>query len=249
MKVIIAETYELLCKTIMADVEKIIQPINNPVLCTASGDSPAGLYKELVGFVRNNQTDISGWKFIGLDEWVGLNGNDEGSCRFHLNQQLFYPLKVAEDDICFFNGRTGDLQNECKRTDEFIKEHGGIDVAFIGLGLNGHIGMNEPGTAKNLYAHVIKLDELTAKTGQKYFNNPQALTQGITLGLASLMEARHVMLIVSGKHKAGIVKKMVEEEISIQMPATILRQHAGCTIYLDEEAASQIESEKYEQYK
>jgi len=240
MKIFVADTYKMMSKQAADDVIEIMQNREQPLICTASGDSPAGLYKEIVERADKNQLNVSDWFFVSLDEWVGINGNDEGSCRYHLNQQLFHPLKTEEDKICFFDGRANDLKKECDKTENFIHEHGGIDVAILGLGMNGHIGMNEPGTSIGTYSHVIDLDATTQKVGQKYFKKEQKLTQGITLGLATLMEARHIFLLISGKHKAEITQKIIEDEISEKLPATLLRRHPLLKIYLDAEAAAQI---------
>ncbi len=103
--------------------------------------------------------------------------------------------------------------------------------------MNGHIGMNEPGTSAALRSHVTALDPITKETAQKYFKEQRQLTNGVTLGLATLMEARYIILLVSGAHKAGIVKKILEDEISEQIPGSLLRNHPGLNIYLDAEAA------------
>jgi galactosamine-6-phosphate isomerase len=206
----------------------------------ASGDSPAGLYKEIAERASRKELDVSSWFFVGLDEWIGMNGNDEGSCRYHLNHQLFYPLQVAESKICFFDGRTNNPEEECQKIENFIDQHGGIDVAILGLGMNGHIGMNEPGTSLRTRSHVADLDSTTQQVGQKYFKKKQELKKGITLGIATLMGARHVILIVNGNKKAEITQKIIEEEISEKLPATLLRNHAAFKIYLDKEAANKM---------
>ena len=240
MKIFVSDTYEMMSKQAADEVIEIMQSGKKPLICTASGDSPAGLYKEFVERAGKKQLDASDWFFVGLDEWVGMNKNDEGSCRYHLNQQLFDPLQIAGDKICFFDGRADDLQAECEQTEDFIHEHGGIDVAILGVGMNGHIGMNEPGTSANTRSQIINLDTTTQKVGQKYFKKEQKLTRGITLGVATLMEARTIILLVSGKHKAEIVQKIIEDEISEKLPATLLRNHPALKIYVDADAASKI---------
>ena len=240
MKLFVSDTYPLMSKQAADDVIEIMQSRKPPLICTASGDSPAGLYKELVERAHKNQLNVSDWSFIGLDEWVGMNGNDEGSCRYHLNQQLFHPLQTAEEKICFFDGRANDLKTECQKTEDFIGEQGGIDVAILGLGMNGHIGMNEPGTSARTHSHVIDLDDTTQKVGQKYFKKEQKLKQGITLGIATVMEARSIFLLVSGKHKAEIAQRIIEDEISEKLPGTLLRRHPNLRIYLDSGAASKM---------
>jgi glucosamine-6-phosphate isomerase len=240
MEIFIADTYNELSKQAANDVIQLMQSRKHPLICIASGDTPAGLYKEIVDKVNKNDLNISDWSFIGLDEWVGMNGDDEGSCRFNLNEQLFQPLKIAANKISFFDGRANDPDKECEGVEHFILQHGGIDVAILGLGMNGHIGMNEPGTSSALRSHVTDLDPITQKVGQKYFKQQQQLKEGITLGMATLMESRHIILLVSGAHKAEIVKKMIEGQITDELPGSLLRNHPALKIYLDEEAAGKI---------
>ncbi len=240
MNLSIAKTYEEVSREAVNDLLEILQSIKNPLVCTASGDSPKGMYKELVRQVKENNIDISGWNFLSLDEWAGMNGNDEGSCRFHLNNDLFEPLNVAESKITFFDGRASDSQADCDRIENYIKGHGGIDVAIVGLGLNGHVGMNEPGTFENSRAHVAEIDSTTQTVGQKYFKNEQKITHGLTLGIASIMEAGNIMLLVSGTKKSSIVQRILEEEINEQLPATYLRKHKNLKVYLDSDAAALI---------
>ena len=241
MNLFISNTYESMSAKAAEAVMQIMQSKRNPVLCPASGDSPTGLYKELIHDASKFKRDISGWYFVGLDEWLSMNGDDEGSCRFHLNNQLFNPLHISENNICFFDGKTKDLNAECDKVESFITKHGGIDVAIVGLGMNGHVGMNEPGTSSALRSHVTEIDAITQQVGQKYFKEKTHISKGITLGIANIMEARNVLLIVSGNKKAEIVRRLLEGEISEQLPASLLRNHPNCSVYLDAEAASLLE--------
>jgi len=238
MNLFVYETYESMSARAAESVIEIIRSKKDAVLCTASGDSPAGLYKKMVAYVQENNIDISSVAFIGLDEWLGMDGSEEGSCRYHLNNQLFHPLDVDEKNIAFFDGRAIDPEEECKRIDDSIKKHNGIDLAIVGLGMNGHVGMNEPGTSASLHSHVAEIDPITQQVGQKYFKEKKEISGGLTLGIANLMEAKNVMLIVSGEKKAEILKKVLEEEISNQLPATLLRNHPNFTVFADAEAAS-----------
>lgn len=238
MELIITDTYNELSLQAAAEVIRLMQMYDQPLLCAASGDTPAGLYKKIVDKIMNNEADATGWFFTGLDEWEGMNESDEGSCRYYIDTQLFHPLHIAGSHITFFDGRAGSPEAECDAVENFIRQHGGIDVAILGLGMNGHIGMNEPGTPASLRSHVTLLDPVTQSVGQKYFSTRQSLTRGLTLGPATLLESRHILLLVSGAHKARIVKKVLEEAISEQLPASLLRHHPGLKIYLDKEAAS-----------
>ncbi len=244
MKIIIEQSYQDMSKKAANDVLKMVDGLKKkPVLCTASGDSPAGLYEELARRISGENRDIAGWQFVGLDEWLHMNGNDEGSCRFHLNNQLFRPLKVKEENIGFFDGRAKDPEVECERIEQFIKAHQGIDIAIVGLGMNGHIGMNEPGTSHYLHSHVSDLAEQTIQTGQKYFKETTPLSKGLTLGIANLMEARQVILVVSGSKKGAIVKQVLEGKISEELPASLMRNHKHFTVYLDAAAARYLQAE------
>jgi glucosamine-6-phosphate isomerase len=242
MKIIIANNYEDMSRQAAHDVIETMQLSDQPLFCPASGDTPVGLYKELIHLHQQQKFDSSNWSFVGLDEWVGMNETDEGSCKYSLNAQLFYPLKVADDKIYFFDGRAKDLNSECDRIEQFIQRHGGIDVAVLGLGMNGHVGMNEPYTSPSLRSHIATLDPVTQQVGQKYFKERRRLSQGITLGLATLLDSKHIFLLVSGKRKAAIVKKVIEGDIIDEVPASLLRRHSDLKIYLDVDAAEVIQS-------
>ncbi len=240
MKITIKDSYEAISREAVNDLLKNLQGINRPLLCTASGDSPKGLYKELVIQVKEKGIDISEWTFLSLDEWLGMNEKNEGSCRFHLNNDLFIPLNVQQDKIIFFDGRAADPVGECKRIEEFVKHSGGIDVAIVGLGMNGHVGMNEPGTPASSRTHLAEIDSTTQTVGQKYFKSNQQLTHGLTLGIATIMEAETVMLIVSSAKKASIVQAVLENDVSESLPASLMRNHKSFLVYLDSGAASQL---------
>lgn len=240
MKISIYNNTESLAREAAQAVMEGMKTRKEPMICVASGDSPAGMYKEIVALSKSNPTLVADWNYVGLDEWMGMNELHEGSCHYHLNNQLFHPLEVNEERIVFFDGTVYDPLSECNRVESFITEKGGIDVAILGLGLNGHIGMNEPGTSVHTRSHVSRLDHLTQQTGQKYFTHSQELKEGLTLGIATLMEAKKIILIVNGRHKAAILKQVVEGPLTEQVPGTILQNHPNCALYIDEAAASEL---------
>ncbi|HVG11431.1 MAG TPA: 6-phosphogluconolactonase [Flavisolibacter sp.] len=240
MKVIIEDTYEAMSRSAAEDLLQFLQSLANPLICVASGASPAGLYKELVRLVKASGTDTSNWNFVGLDEWKGMNGSDEDSSRDQLNRQLFAPLNITEERICFFDGRTQDDNSECQKTEEFIGGLGGIDVAILGIGVNGHIGLNEPGTSAGLRSHVAAIHPSTQQIGQKYFKEPRRLDTGLTLGLATLLEAKHLMLLASGTSKTDSVYDMLHAPESEAIPSTLIRHHENIRVYLDKVAAERL---------
>jgi glucosamine-6-phosphate isomerase len=241
MEIIIESTYESLGERAAADLLRIVTSLEKPVICPTSGSTPAALYKALLRQLRDQNIDYSNWYFVGLDEWGNMNAQDKGSCRDFVDTELFKPLGIKEDKIAFFDGRAANLERECQRVEEFISQHGGLTVAVVGLGMNGHIGMNEPGTPVSTRSHVARIAEETQRIGQKYFDTPRTLTNGLTLGLATLLEAQYLFLMVNGEKKAPIVKRIIEETPTEELPATMLRQHKNFRIYLDTDAAKLLQ--------
>jgi galactosamine-6-phosphate isomerase len=184
--------------------------------------------------------DFTRCTFIALDEWIVIAPDNQGSCQYFLHHHVFSPLKIALSQIHLFDALSDDLAGECRKMDKTIKEKGGIDLMVVGIGMNGHIGFNEPGVSFDLYSHVIALDENTQAVGQKYFNAAMALPKGITLGLKHFMQARKAILIANGEKKAAIIQKAVQGPVGSDLPASIIQQHSNGWVMIDEEAASLI---------
>lgn len=237
MKVIIKESYEAISKQTADELIEVMSMYERPLLSPASGSSPLGLYKELVERYQQKKFDHSNWLFVGLDEWVGIGAETEGSCRYRMNHDLFFPMNVREEAICFFDGKAKNLSEDCVRVENFIQQHYGIDVVILGVGMNGHAGLNEPGTPSSMRAHVTVVEPITQTVAQKYFPEHKQLSQGITLGIANLLEAKHLFILINGAHKAEITKKVIEGEISEQVPTTLLRNHKDVRFFLDADAA------------
>src|SRR6476661_8474028 len=122
MKIVINDSYKTMSEQAANDLVELMDRSESKLVCLASGDTPSGLFEELVHRQKKGSIDIRQWKFVGLDEWGGMNGADEGSCRYHINKQFFTPLQIAENNICFFDGRAN-LQDECRHTEDYIKRH------------------------------------------------------------------------------------------------------------------------------
>ena len=215
---------------------------NNPaaLLCFPSGDTPTGIFKCLVQDAKQGIVDFSNCSFIGLDEWVGLNGSDEGSCRHYMDEQLLSPLNIQTEKIYFFDGAAANIEAECGRINEFIGQNGPLDLMMVGLGMNGHVGLNEPGVDFSLHAHISELQDNTKTVAKKYFQKEVSLSQGITLGPKDLLESKIAILIASGSKKAGVVARALEGEISENTPASIFQQHPNAYIFLDSEAGGML---------
>jgi glucosamine-6-phosphate isomerase len=240
MKIKIYTDYETLSEaTANAIVDLIIQK-PTAVICFASGHTPLRTCQLFLQKIKEQKIDVSQVHFIGLDEWVGVEPDNEGSCHYFLYHTIFIPLNIAASKIHVFDALANDTATECKKMDSFIESKGGIDLMLVGIGMNGHIGFNEPGVSFTNYSHVINLDETTLTVGQKYFSTATNISKGITLGLQHLMESKKAILIANGEKKAAIIKKTIEENITNQIPSTIMQQHNNGFIFLDEAAARQL---------
>jgi glucosamine-6-phosphate isomerase len=238
MQTLIYNSFEALSEAVADKMVKILTEKPNAVFCLASGSSPGLAYQYFVKKVLNNNIDYSKCTFIGLDEWIGIPPNDSGSCHYFLQENIFKPLNINKNQINLFDGLSDNLEEECNKTDQLIRQKNGIDLIIVGIGLNGHIGFNEPGISPDKNSHVIELDELTKTIGQKYFDKPTQLSKGITIGLAHFMEAREAILMANGIKKAAIIHETVNGKIDINVPSTIIQTHKNAFVMVDEEAAN-----------
>lgn len=244
MKLTVYKDYQTVSDYCAQALFDLIKEKPGAVICIASGDSPRLLCELFVDKVKSEQLDISRFRFVGLDEWVGLSPAIEGSCHNDFKKRLFEPLNIGPSQYHLFDALATDLENECRRMDAFIQQKGGIDLMIVGIGMNGHIGFNEPGVDFNLLSHVIQLDDTTKTVGKRYFSQPVLLEKGITLGLAHLLAARKVFLIANGSRKAEVIKKAVEGPVTNSFPVSILQKHENGFVLIDEEAASLLDKSK-----
>jgi galactosamine-6-phosphate isomerase len=240
MELRVYKDYTELSQQVAASIIDTVRKNPEAVLCLAAGDTPKLTYATMVEKAKSKLIDFSRCTFIGLDEWVGIPPDNEGSCHYFLHHNLFNPLKIASSQIHVFDALSPDPAYECGKMDFIIQEKGGIDLMLVGIGMNGHIGFNEPGVSFDLYSHVIDLDENTQAVGQKYFSSTIALPKGITLGLRHFLKSRMAILIANGNKKAPVIKKALKETVNNQMPASIIQQHVNGWVMIDEEAASLI---------
>lgn len=226
-----------------AAAERVIDLINHKptsVICFPSGSSPKGMFDALVAANQNGRVDFSQCIFIGLDEWIGLGAGDDGSCRDLLDRDFLKPVGLRSDQIVFFDGKAFDPQAECDRVNKIVESLGGLDLIILGVGMNGHLALNEPGTSWDTYAHISELDSVTVEVGQKYFKQPTTLTRGITVGIRHILEARAAILLASGRAKAPIIQRALAFPVSKDFPATVLQNHLNAEFILDADAAGAI---------
>jgi glucosamine-6-phosphate isomerase len=169
-----------------------------------------------------------------------MDRNDVGSCQHYMYEKFFDPAGIRPDQITFFNAKANDLNAECKKVDNAIIANGSIDLIVVGIGMNGHLGLNEPGSSFRNYCHVVDLEDSTKSVAQKYFSNSTVLKQGITLGLRHITEAKTTIVIAGGEKKSQIIQKIIEGPITEQVPGSIMQTLNHGLVIVDDAAASRL---------
>ncbi len=218
------------------------------VLGLATGSTPLPLYAELVKRSHAGKTDFTNVRTVNLDEYVGLGPAHPQSYRYFMQRNLFDHIPVKPENTSLPDGMADDLTAVCRDYDARIAAWGGIDLQLLGIGHNGHIGFNEPGTVFTLKTHVVQIAERTRLANSRFFNDDpgQVPSQTITMGIGNIMGARKIVLLVSGRSKAQIVRRAFFEDVTPEVPASVLQLHANVTIIADEDAASCIETRLFE---
>lgn len=216
----------------------LIQKKPNAVLGLATGSSPVGVYQLLV---KANKEGVISFKDIttfNLDEYVGLDESNDQSYRYFMNYNLFDHVDIDKNKTHVPSG-IGDIEALAKEYDVAIAQAGGIDLQILGLGSDCHIAFNEPGTPFDSLTHVTDIAESTIKDNARFFNSiDEVPTKAVTMGLKSIMNARKIVLLATGKNKAQAVYDLVKGEKNESHPGSILRDHPDCTIYVDDDAYS-----------
>lgn len=198
----------------------------------ATGGTPETLYQVMV----HSDLDFSDCISINLDEYVGLSGENEQSYRYYMNQHLFNHKPFKETYVP--NGLASDLTAECARYDAIIQANP-IDFQILGIGENGHIGFNEPGTSFDETTHVVALTPSTIAANQRYFASKEEVpTHALSMGIASIMQSKEIVLLAFGEKKAQAIQAMLEGEVTESLPASILQKHPNVTVIVDQNAAS-----------
>lgn len=240
MEVKILKDHQELSEFVSTAILHQVMQKEDSVICLASGETPKLAYEMVAERGQEQQISFEKVRFLGLDEWVGIPVEIPGNCGQFLMRTILIPLGIPEKNIFLFDSMATDLDKECKKMDRAIEKMGGIDLMVVGIGMNGHIGFNEPGVSTHLKSHVAFLQETTRMVGQKYFNQQVPLEKGLTLGLQHLQDSRQVILMANGLHKSEIIKKTLENKISEKNPATLLRKLGHGLILLDQDAASAL---------
>ena len=238
MEILIRDTPEEGARIAYRLVRKIPSSRSNPVLGLATGGTPLRLYREMIRMYQAGELSFQDCTSFNLDEYVGLPPEDERSYHHYMRTHLFDQVDMDPEHVHLPNGCAGDLRQACRDYEQKIKESGGIDLQVLGIGANGHIGFNEPTGSLASRTWVKILSEQTMRDNAVYFDHPEDVPRHVvTMGIATVMETRHCLLLANGAKKAEAVRYMIEGPVSASCPASILQMHRRVTIVLDEEAA------------
>ena len=249
MRIIITKDYDEMSRRAASIIFE--QICNKPhfVLGLDVSDTVIGTYKELIKLNKEERLDFSRVVTFNLDEYLGLASTHRHSCRYFMDTNLFNHINIDKRNIYFPNGLTKDPQILCQQYEKLIKEVAGIDLQVLGIGRNGHIGVNEPGSSLNSRTRIKTLPEETVQNITKVFEKPGGVPRfAITMGLGTIMEARMCMLLASGKRKTEVLVKAIEGPVSSSVPTSILQLHPNAIIIADEEAAADLKQKNYYLY-
>ena len=212
------------------------------VLGLATGSSPVGLYKKLIEMYENGEIDFKDVKSYNLDEYYPLSPENDQSYRYFMNTNLFDHVNIDKTRTFVPNGLEPDSKKACADYNQIIQEKGPIDLQLLGLGHNGHIGFNEPGEAFEKETHCVDLTESTIEANKRFFESEDDVPkQAYTMGIKNIMQAKKILVVVSGADKADILKEVLYGPITPEVPASILQLHNDVTIVADEAALSKID--------
>lgn len=237
MRVIICENYEEMSKEAAKIMASQVHLKPDCVLGLATGSTPVGAYKELIKMYKDNEIDFKDVTTFNLDEYYPITRDNDQSYYYFMHENLFNSINIPEEKIHVLNGEAKDAEKECMDYDKHIEEHGGIDLQLLGIGRNGHIAFNEPD--ENLVAgtHVTALTEDTIDANARFFNDIKDVpTKSLTMGMASIMKAKKILILINGAGKHNALKKMLSGEISTACPATMLNMHSDVVVICDKEA-------------
>ena len=239
MKIYSAQDYQSMSRKAanILSAHVILKP--DSVLGLATGSTPIGMYKQLIDWYNKGDIDFSQVHTVNLDEYLGLAPTHDQSYRYFMQTNLFDHVNVPPENTNVPNGLAPDPEAECARYNQVIAGLGGIDVQVLGMGHNGHIGFNEPEEAFELETHVVDLTDNTIDANARFFaSRDEVPRQAITMGIKSIMQARHILVVVSGKDKAEIVKRAFFGPVTPKVPASILQMHPHVSLVADEAALS-----------
>ena len=249
MEIIIKSDYDHISIEAAAKIADLVYHRPSAVLGLATGQTPVGLYKELIRLHRDDGLDFSKVITFNLDEYVGLPATHKQSYNYFMMENLFKHINVNPSNIHIPNGMASDIDAYCRWYEKEIESYGGIDMQILGIGSDGHIAFNEPASSLGSRTRLKTLTKQTIDDNARFFDNPAEVPRyAITMGVGTIMEAKACILLASGTGKADTVAKAIEGPITSLITASALQLHPDAIFILDEEAASSLKLQDYYQW-
>ena len=240
MKIIKVKNYDEMSEEALKVVLDVVKNKPDAVLGLATGSTPLGLYAKMEQDHKENGTSYANCRAVNLDEYVGLDINSDQSYVYFMRENLFKKIDIKLENTHIENGKARDTDAECARYNALLSELV-QDVQVLGIGSNGHIAFNEPGTPFDSVTHIVDLAESTIKDNSRLFNSiDEVPRQAFTMGLSNIMNAKKIVILANGEGKAYAINELVNGEIREEVPATILRNHPDCILICDELAGKYI---------
>lgn len=239
MKVVEVADYQEMSRVAGEMILRQLDKKRDSVLGLATGSTPIGTYQYLIQAYRDGKVSFADVKTFNLDEYAGLADDHPNSYHYFMQQELLGHINIPAENSYIPTGETNDLDREAERYEALITEAGGIDLQLLGIGVNGHIGFNEPGTSFASKTQVVELAESTRQANVRFFNSiDEVPTHAVTMGIGTIMRSREIILLITGESKAAILDQLLRGGVSEDIPATVLKQHENVTLIADQAALS-----------
>jgi galactosamine-6-phosphate isomerase len=235
MEIVVADDYELMSQYGAEQIFKNIKNKPDLLMCTATGSTPTRAYDLLAAKMEDDSNAFDKLRIIKLDEWGGIPEDDPATCETYLRKHLIEPMKITPDRFTSFKSNPDNPKQEIERIAKKLEQEGDIDICILGMGVNGHLGFNEPTEELKPNAHVAELEETTMKHTMAQ-EAEHEIKYGLTLGMDDIMRSKKIILMVNGVHKQEPFKRFISEEPSSRFPVSMLSKHPNVTVICDKEA-------------
>lgn len=236
MEVVTAEDYDGMSKEAAKFIYEAIEENPNITLGLATGSTPQKMYQYLADMLNENNIDLSNVHTVNLDEYVGLDDDNAQSYHYFMLEEFFNKVNIPLENTHIPDGKSEDLEAEVANFEKIIEDLGGIDLQLLGVGRNGHIGFNEPGTPFDSRTQVVSLTDVTIKDNSRFFDKIEDVpTRALSMGLETIMDAKSILFLASGEAKRDAVNSLINGEITEEIPVTILQKHDDLTVMLDKD--------------
>ncbi len=236
MEVVTAEDYDGMSKEAAKFIYEAIEKNPNITLGLATGSTPQKMYQYLAEMLNENNIDLSNVHTVNLDEYVGLDDDNKQSYHYFMLEEFFNKVNIPLENTHIPDGKSEDLEAEVANFEKIITDLGGIDLQLLGVGRNGHIGFNEPGTPFNSRTQVVSLTDVTIKDNSRFFDKIEDVpTRALSMGLETIMDAKSILFLASGEAKRDAVNSLINGEVTEEIPVTILQKHDDLTVVLDKD--------------